>query len=69
MYNLHFGVTCLLHNFNPIALKKAKIAYNFGLSGCNRVNTLLNIFIIQYSCVESGLDNMMGEKLFFLYDS
>ena len=27
---------CLI--FNPIALRKAKIAYNFGLSGCNRVN-------------------------------
>ena len=24
--------------FNPIALRKAKIAYNFGLSECNRVN-------------------------------
>ena len=23
--------------FNPIALRKAKIEYNFGLSGCNRV--------------------------------
>ena len=23
---------------NPIALRKAKIAYNFGLSECNRVN-------------------------------
>ena len=23
--------------FNPIALRKAKIVYNFGLSGCNRV--------------------------------
>ena len=23
---------------NPIALRKAKIAYNFGLSKCNRVN-------------------------------
>ena len=23
--------------FNPIALRKAKIAYNFGLSVCNRV--------------------------------
>ena len=22
---------------NPIALRKAKIVYNFGLSGCNRV--------------------------------
>ena len=25
--------------FNPIALRKAKIVYNFGLSECNRVNT------------------------------
>ena len=24
-------------SFNPIALRKAKIAYNFGLSECNRV--------------------------------
>ena len=24
-------------DFNPIALRKAKIAYNFGLSECNRV--------------------------------
>ena len=24
--------------FNPIALRKAKIAYNFGLSECNRAN-------------------------------
>ena len=24
--------------FNPIALRKAKIIYNFGLSECNRVN-------------------------------
>ena len=23
---------------NPIALRKAKIVYNFGLSKCNRVN-------------------------------
>ena len=32
--------------FNPIALKKAKIVYNFGLSECNRVNskTRRNIF-------------------------
>ena len=61
MYNLHFGVTCLLHNTNPIALRKAKIAYSFGLSGCNRVNTLLKIFIIQHSCVETDPGNMMDE--------
>ena len=26
---------------NPIALRKAKIAYNFGLSECNRVNPVV----------------------------
>ena len=26
---------------NPIALRKAKIVYNFGLSECNRVNLLM----------------------------
>ena len=25
-------------NFNPFALRKAKIVYNFGLSECSRVN-------------------------------
>ena len=28
---------------NPIALRKAKIAYNFGLSECNRVKAELQI--------------------------
>ena len=27
--------------FNPIALRKAKIVYNFGLSGCSRVDATL----------------------------
>ena len=27
----------LLHSENPIALRKAKIVYNFGLSECNRI--------------------------------
>ena len=26
-------------SFNPVALRKAKIAYNFGLSECNRVKS------------------------------
>ena len=29
---------------NPIALRKAKIVYNFGLSEYNRVNEEVNIF-------------------------
>ena len=28
-------------HFNPIALRKAKIVYNFGLSECNMVNMIL----------------------------
>ena len=31
----------LPYTFNPIALRKAKIVYNFGLPECNRVNHML----------------------------
>ena len=35
--------------FNPVALRKAKIVYNFGLSECNRVNNhILNYSL--YTC-------------------
>ena len=37
----HVLATLLTGNawlFNPIALRKAKTVYNFGLSECNRVN-------------------------------
>ena len=34
MYAATHGADILI----PTALRKAKIAYNFGLSGCNRVN-------------------------------
>ena len=34
---LKVGVILMESGFNPIALRKAKILYNFGLSGCNRV--------------------------------
>ena len=30
-------ICCYLY-INPIALRKAKIVYNFGLSECNRIN-------------------------------
>ena len=37
------GELCILKDFffdiNPIALRKAKSLYNFGLSGCNRVKS------------------------------
>ena len=39
--------------FNPIALKKAKIVYNFGLSECNRVKhcKLLHLHMLYYSAI------------------
>ena len=33
---------------NPIALRKAKIVYNFGLSECNRVKRLINLHLRCY---------------------
>ena len=37
----------LLDWFNPIAFKKAKIAYNFGLSECKRVKSkLIRMFLV-----------------------
>ena len=39
------------NNFNPIALRKAKIAYKFGLSECNREIILL-IFLL--FCTDSS---------------
>ena len=41
------------HYFNPIALKKAKIAYNFGLSECNRVNKGGNFLDFLFACLEN----------------
>ena len=35
---MHFNVFCFFFfHINPIALRKAKIVHNFGLSKCNRV--------------------------------
>ena len=36
---------------NPIALRKAKIVYHFGLSECNRVNKHITNFSYFYSGV------------------
>ena len=36
--------------FNPTALRKAKIVYNFGLSECNRVNPL-TVYTRNIDCV------------------
>ena len=34
-----FALGGQIHSFNPFALRKAKIAYNFGQSECNRVKS------------------------------
>ena len=44
MYDLSCGGTLnpsSLTHINPIALRKAKIVFNFGLSECSRVNILI----------------------------
>ena len=38
-------MTIFFNHFNPIALRTAKIAYNFGLSECNRVNNFVMAFL------------------------
>ena len=39
-----FGCCHGFIDFNPIALRKAKIVYNFGLSVCNRVKMIPFLF-------------------------
>ena len=40
--------------FNPIALRKAKIPYNFGLSECNMVNHAFSLLtIVKFYTVDS----------------
>ena len=41
--------------FNPIALRKAKIVYNFGPSGCNRIGLTCQILSNQQNPVKSGV--------------
>ena len=42
-------------SINPIALRKAKIACNFGLSECNRVNTYVSLLLIRVASPETTL--------------
>ena len=41
-------VDCSSALLNPVALRKAKIVYNFGLSECNRVKLSVLVFFINY---------------------
>ena len=48
--------------FNPIALRKAKIVYNFGLSECNRVKRFILIFPCgTFNFYKNGFPNGEGE--------
>ena len=38
-----FNKVTILKSFKPFALGKAKIVHNFGLSGCNRVISVLHV--------------------------
>ena len=44
----HLSAYCHKTEFNPTALRKAKILCNFGLSECNRVNqkTKLKVYTV-----------------------
>ena len=44
MKDVHLFLLFQMFKFNPIALRKAKIVYNFGLSECNRVKRFILIF-------------------------
>ena len=54
IHSLYQSRLTLLHKkaktaYNPTALRKAKIAYNFGLSECNRVNIIkIPAFIVDF---------------------
>ena len=43
---LHLNVLILWFMINPIALRKDKIAYNFGLSECNRVKGIHRLVLV-----------------------
>ena len=45
---------------NPIALRKAKIAYNFGLSECSRVEKTLNTFRGDNSHQKEFISHLIG---------
>ena len=50
-FKLHHSDINTSNYLNPIALRKAKIAYNFGFSACNRVKTCKkNNDLLQNTC-------------------
>ena len=52
--------------FNPITLRKTKIAYNFGLSECNRVKDSFLICIVQFE-MKHPLDTVYCLLTIFVY--
>ena len=45
--------------FNPTALRKAKIVYNFGLSECKRVKNSLSTVLMIRECSKENLDEIL----------
>ena len=56
----------LTSHFNPIALRKAKIAYNFGLCECNRVKIVPQNFCYVMGKAVSGLSHFVQEQVFLI---
>ena len=56
---------CIISIFllNPIALRKAKIVYNFDLSECNRVKNLHSDLSLEWSCInrQGGILQMRSQ--------
>ena len=54
-----FGLFSSLE-FSPVALRKAKIAYNFGPSECNRVKALMTLFqiLLLFRAEDSSYKNL-----------
>ena len=54
-----------ISSYNPIALRKAKIAYNFGLSECSMVNSLFGLMASHNAAIPS----MINVQLDFISSS
>ena len=63
-----------MYAFNPIALRMAKIVYNFGLSECNRVKAYHNAYfyeeiqtlILKLSIIPSYLEHCNHHPMFII---
>ena len=57
----------------PTALRKTKIAYNFGLSECSRVKVIISVVPVSTSCMVSwestnGHSNIIGLRYYIFIE-